>query len=152
MLANKSNFTIDALTVLKDAGAVTATGVGQVGGSNRIIDLAGDPAGTSVAPTAGMQPSPITPADAVIDVTACDATDTNETYVVYVEGSNSPTFASGNLVLAQIPIVRGSVGRFKLLFSNWQNNIAYRYIRCGHTLAGTTPSINYSMRLAKATS
>lgn len=151
MNANRQNLTHDALTVLKDAGAVTSSGVGQVGGSNKIIDLAGDPAGTSIPPTAGMAAAPDTPAEAVIDISACDAASTDETYALYVEGSTSPTFASGNQILAQIPITRGTTGRFKLPFSNWQNGTTHRYLRCGHTLGGTTPSINYTCRLAKQT-
>jgi len=150
MNAATNNRTWDALTVLKDAGAVTSSGVGQVGGSNKIIDLGGDPSGSTVAPTAGMGAGPNTPADCLIDVSACDSADGNETYVVYIELSNSSSFASGNIVAAQIPITRGSTGRFILPFSNWQQRTYYRYARVGHTLGGTTPSINYIARLGKA--
>lgn len=144
------NKTVDVLTILKDAGAVTSSGTGQVGGSAKIIDLAGDPTGTTTTPTAGMGSAPdIGMVETLIDVTACDAADTNETYVLYIEVSNSSSFASGNLVVAQIPIIRGTTGRFLLPFSNWQAGTYYRYVRIGHTLGGTTPSINYVARIGK---
>lgn len=152
MNAATFNKTFDALTLLKDAGAVTASGTGQVGGSARIIDLAGDPSGTSLPPTAGMGAAPDTPGEVLVDVSAADGTDGNETYEVYVEVSTSPTFASGNLIVGRVPVPRGAtgVGRYLIPYSNWQNRTYYRYVRVGHTLGGTTPSLNYVARLGKS--
>lgn len=117
--------TYDQLLLLKDAGAVTVTGVAQVGGANRVLDLGLASAGNVVA---------------VIDTLAAPVG--TGTYDISVEGSTDLAFTT--------PVQLGSMkltamGRNELHFSNRQGQTVYRYLRGRSTLGGTTPSINYTM-------
>lgn len=121
-------YTQDKDLIFKDAGAVTATGSDQVGGSAKIIDLG----------AARFE------AVLIVDVSACDATDSNETYAVNIELSNDAGFASGNVVPFTLNIPRGTTGRAEVAFTNVVFGTLYRYARTSRTLGGTTPSINYT--------
>ena len=134
------NYIFDSGLQLKDAGAVTTSGQGQVGGSARIVDLGdGDVRG-----------------DLVLDVSAIDTTSADESYKLILQGSNSASFASGNEGLAFIALgsatgVQGfnvvgaatAAGRYIVSFRNERGGTRYRYVRMQHVPAGTTPSINY---------
>lgn len=149
MLTDTKNATYDALTVLKDAGAVTSSGAAQVGGSNRTVDLGG-------AGSPGMAKSGQMVAEAVIDVTAFSGT--NPLAVLHVQGSND-NFASEVVNLGSIEIASGTgktaassldatPGRYILPFTNWRDGITYQYVRMYHAITGTV-SINYTSRIAK---
>lgn len=121
----------DASMLLHDgAAAVTSSAAGLVGGSARVFDT------ESTTSPVGRFPLAV-----VINVSALDLADTNETYDLIVEGSNSATFASGNQQLGSIVVA--ATGRYTLLVDNEQGGTVYRYIRIRAVLAGTTPSITY---------
>lgn len=138
-----AQFTYDNLLLLKDAGAVTATGVGQVSASNRILD-----SGSGAYHRGSV----------VIDVTAIDVSSADESYRLELQGSTSPTFASGiralaTVILGAAAVAPGGVasvtGAYILPFSNEYTGTLYRYFRMSHTIAGTTPSINYTAFLSQ---
>jgi hypothetical protein len=138
-----AQFTYDNLLLLKDAGAVTATGVGQVSASNRILDLgSGSYHRGSV----------------IIDVTAIDIASGDELYRLELQGSTSPSFASGiralaTVILGHSSVVPGgtssTVGAQIVPFATEYQGVLYRYARMAHTLSGTTPSINYTAYLSQ---
>ncbi len=129
----RNTATYDNLLLLKDAGAVTSSGAAQVSSVARVIDLGAAFAGN---------------VRAIIDNSALDTADANETYRVDVQGSNDITFASGVVVLGSVTVTVASA-RNEASFSNAQGDTVYRYVRAYHTLAGTTPSINYTAFIAK---
>lgn len=116
----------DALAVLHDGTALTATGVGSV----PFYDVG------AVARF---------PAVAVINVTALDLASANETYDAIIEGSVDSAFTAAKQ-LGSLTI--GAVGRYTVLFDNDQAGVVYRYIRYRPVLAGTTPSITAPVYLA----
>jgi len=119
-------YNFDAELELKDAGAITSSAPAQVGGEARILDVG----------------SARWEAVAVINVTDIDEADTDETYELEIQGSNSATFASGNETLIKVPVTK--TGRIEVPFVNQKYGDAYRYIRAVTTVGGTTPSINYT--------
>ena len=143
MAINQKGFTYDHSLLLKDAGAVTASGVGQVGGSNRIIDIGASRMDLRV----------------IVDVSVIDTSSTDESYRLRVQFSNSPTFA--NTIVAPVSVelgvasvtgnsaATGNGTRLELACANEYNGVTYRYMRVSHVLAGTTPSINYTAYAVK---
>lgn len=119
-------YNFDAELELKDAGAITASAAAQVGGEARVLDL-------GAARWEGV---------AVINTTALDLADSNETYEVQIQLSNSATFASGNETFVKVPIT--ALGRVEVPFVNQKYGTAYRYARLNTVVGGTTPSINYT--------
>lgn len=157
MKANRFSQVVDANTILKDAGALTASAACQVGGSARVIDT-----GASIGPSAGMGDGPLTPGTIVIDVTAMDITSTNEIYDIVLQGSPDAAFGTaGNIVeLATLSLgAKGPkrtdcdkddvIGRYLLPFVNWYAGTHYRYLRLYVAIGGTTPSINFTAFMGK---
>lgn len=138
------NFTYDAALLLKDSVAVTASGAAQVAAAAKVFDTGFVSGG----------PSALFKGFAVIDVTALNIATADELYTITVQGSNSPTFASGieNLAALQLgaaavrPGGAGAslVGRYELCFQNEQADVMYEYIRVFITVAGTGPSITFT--------
>ena len=139
-MSKSENRTIDTLTQLKDAGAITASAAALVSASAAIVDL-----GT------GHKFSNI-----ILNVTAVKVSVGDEQYLICVQGSNSATFASGiqNLAIfdwSDAAVQSGAsdkdgvVGQAVLPFTNSMDNgnTVYRYLRLYHEIAGTLPSINY---------
>jgi len=126
-----SKNTYDNLLLLKDAGAVTATGAAQVGGSARVIDVGLASVGN---------------AKAVIDTSAIDTVTGDETYRVAIQGAEAIGFATP-VELAAVLVT--AAGRVDLPFSNVKGGTTYRYIRAHNTVGGTTPSINATIFVAK---
>ena len=131
---NPRNFTFDALLQLRDAVAMTASGAMQVGGSNKIVDLG-----------AGLVEGNL-----VLDVSAIDVSSTDESYTVYLEGSNASDFSSGivplvakplGIAVANVRSAASGTGRHVIPFTNEENGTVYRYVRGYVVIAGTTPSI-----------
>jgi hypothetical protein len=135
--------TFDAATELKDAGAVTASGAAQVGGSARVVNVGNG----------------ILQAVLVIDVDALDITTGDEAYEVRLQGSSSPTFATDVHVLTSKRVgdstttgesVDAGVGRYTLPFVNSSDGeTPLPYLRAYHVIAGTTPSANYRAWITK---
>jgi hypothetical protein len=137
MGARAHNF--DKLLELKDAGAITASAAAQVAAANRILDM-------GAARFEGV---------VKVNVTAIDISSADEVYDLFVQGSNSSTFASGienlaalNLGAAALALratAQASVaGIYEISVTNEQADVTYRYIRMFTRVAGTTPSINYT--------
>ena len=119
-------YNFDALLNLKTAGAITASAAAQVSGANQILDVG----------AARFE------AVAVINVTALDVADGNETYRVAIQGSNDATFATGVEEMASTTVT--AAGKIELGFVNRKYGTQYRYLRAYTTIGGTTPSINYT--------
>lgn len=128
----------DAELIFHDgAAAVTADGAGQVASAARIHDV-GQARFEAVM---------------LVDVTALDIVSNDERYIVLVQGSSSPTFASNieNLVAIELGATEvraggakdSTVGRYELPFCNEQDNEIYRYLRVYVDVAGTTPSLTF---------
>lgn len=156
---NDRTYSFDANLELSDnAAAYTASGWAQKGGADGLIDLGGNQ-GTSPVQQARID------AVCVIDVTALDATTTDEAYRLIVAGSNDPAFANGTAqVLAEMEIAGGILsvlglggagvtktgvtGRYELPFTNNVAGNYYQYVKLYHVLTGTSPSINYEAFVA----
>ena len=91
----------------------------------------------------------------VIDVTAIEIASNDERFLIHVQGSDSPTFASGvqnlaTLELAALGVRTGDagvslVGRYELQFVNEQAGLTYSYIRAYTVATGTIATgVNYS--------
>lgn len=129
--------TFDAATELKDAGAVTASGAANVGGSARVVNVGNG----------------IINAVMHIDVDAIDITTGDEGYEIRLQGSSSATFASDVHVIATKRVGDSTttgesadtgVARYSVPFSNTgDGSTPLPYLRVYHVIAGTTPSVNY---------
>lgn len=137
-MANQySMFQYDDALVLKDAGLVASTTT-----ETTILDLG----------------SGIVDGFLVLDVSAVEVADTNEIYLICLEGSNVAAMTSGSVTLAQIEMGNATApadadtgtGRFAIPFRNEQNGTVYRYVRIYTEIAGTIASgINFSAFVAK---
>jgi hypothetical protein len=137
-------FAYDNLLLLKDAGALTATGVGQVGGQPKILDLGQNAFNSGVL---------------VLNVSAIDATTGDESYRIDWQGSTSPTFASGIVILAS-RLLGGTTATgmsaatapdiYYVPFAAELGGTSYRYARLNVVIGGTTPSINFTAFLSPA--
>jgi hypothetical protein len=94
----------------------------------------------------------------VLDVSAVEVADTNETYLICLEGSTVDGMATGSVCLAQIEMGNASApadadtgtGRFAIPVRNEQAGTLYRYVRIYTEVAGTVGTgINFSAFLAK---
>lgn len=129
MSLRKSN-TYDNLLLLKDAGAVTASGAATVGGSARVLDLG---------------PAWIGMAKAVIETSALVATGT---YTVTLQGSTDAVFTTPVTLASTTVVSSAAANRNELPFDNQQADVTYRYVRAFITTGGTSPSINCVIFLA----
>jgi hypothetical protein len=146
---NDRTYTFDANLQFSDAAAaITATGYTQVGGAQAILDLGGNQ-GSSPVQQSRME------AVAVFDVTAIDISSGNETYKLVVVGSNDPGLATGNVVLGEMMIGKGTsldilngadsvTGRYEIFFCSNVAGSLYEYVSVYVIAAGTTPSITFS--------
>jgi hypothetical protein len=122
--------TYDHALLLKDAGAVTSSAAGTVSSAAKVLDIG---SGELVA-------------DLVVDVSALDTGDGNETYELKLEFSAVSGFSPD---VDGVKYVVTSIGRKVIPFTNLVAGTVYRYCRIYATLAGTTPSINYTAYIAK---
>lgn len=113
------DFLYDAQSVLEDGAGATTT---SAAGSNTLDIGAG-----VVAPGTYV----------VLNVSALDLANADETYRVSVQGSNDSF--STNAELGSILVT--STGRWIVAFYNFQDGTVYREIRLFFTNGGTTPSI-----------
>jgi hypothetical protein len=128
---SRPSYTFDALLEFKDAGLIAADGLAQVDGANKTVDVG-----------AGLFE-----ADMVVDVTALEVASGDERYEMMVQGSNSPTFASGIAQLATFVVGDATVtggdaddgtGRYVFGFSNrGKDETLYRYLRLNFDVGGT---------------
>lgn len=125
--------TFDAATELSDGlTAASATGVGQVGGVARVVNV-----GTGLI-------------EAVLNV-AVDAMDTgtgDETYSFDLEAANTPDFSSGVVVLDTVTME--ATGHEQKPITNMKGGNRYPYLRIKANLAGTTPSTTFRAYITKS--
>ena len=132
---------LDTEHILKDAGAVTSSGYGEVDSSPKAVNL-GDG---------------LIRGNLVIDISEVKITDKDESYTINLMGGNDSNFNSEvSLCSKEIGahgVLEGSVdaklSRVVLPFMNEERGIVYPYVRVRHVISGTSPSINYSARLEK---
>ncbi len=152
------NRTYDLLAVLKDAGAITASAAGTVSSAAAVFDTQGDT--NSIA---GFN----RPADAelhfsvLVDISAVDIVSNDESYWIMIQGSPDAAFtAAGVAELCAIHVGAKEtklsdsdkddvVGRYIFSGSNERVGTVYRYLRAYIVVAGTTPSINATIRLVQ---
>jgi hypothetical protein len=136
---NQLDSTFDAALQLKDAGAVTATGAGQVGGVNRSVNLG----------------AAIVQGVFVVDIAALDVAGLDETYDIRLQVSSDPTFATDVTIAARVqsgPVATtgqdsAGVGRQSRPFINiGEDGAPKAYARVYHSIGAgaATASINYS--------
>lgn len=124
-------------------GLVAADAVGSVDGDDIIADLG-----------AGLVEG-----HAVVDVSAIEIASNDEIYKISLQGSNSATFASGIVDLAEITLgaaeviggdVDSTVGRYIVPFRTEKNGTIYRYVRAYTDVAGAIATgCNFKIYLAK---
>jgi hypothetical protein len=134
---NILNATFDAALQLKDAGSISASGAGQVGGAPRVVNL-----GTGFV--SGVLN---------VDFAAYDRTTGDESYDVRLQVSSDPNFASDVTIAARVEIGTPATtgednvpvgGRRQVPFNNMgEDGVPKAYARLYTVLAGTTPSINH---------
>lgn len=129
---DRNSHTYDNLTLLKDAGAITASGAATVGGVARVLDLGLD---------ARMR------CDVIIDPSVVDMADANETYRVAIEGCASAGFGSDVVELTSVAV--RDTSRHVVGLNNQVGSTIYRYVRANMTVGGTTPSFNGTIYLGK---
>ena len=150
----RRNYTFDANMLLEDGGAAhSAAGWGNVGGAQSIVDLGGNQGITITLPSIS-DSSSITPQQArgdfvcvIYNVAATIAG--SDIYRFSLVGSNSPSMASGNVVLGQLQFGKGSAmdppgagdstaplgsgnypagWQYELLFTNEYANVPQQYV------------------------
>jgi hypothetical protein len=141
----RRTYSYDNDLLLKDTGAITATAAAQVGGAAKVHDCG---ANTRID------------AMLVIDVSAIEIDSANEEYDIIVQGSTASAFTAGTIQnLAQMNLgstsvrqgapIDTTVGRYELPFTNFQDDVAYRYIRVYIVIAGTiVTGINFTAYMA----
>jgi hypothetical protein len=159
------NFPLVSELRLKDAGAVASSAAGTVGGQAAVVDLQQQAPGfAGNAPAASFARFAV-----VVDWTACEVDSSNELYRLTIEGSDSPTFASGVYTVAERRFGHSSVtgnatstppsGRLALYADNVACTSAtdgsavraLRYVRCFLTVTGTAASgFNYFASIVPA--
>lgn len=118
----------DADLVLHDgAAAITADGSGQDGGSDAELSVG----------AARFE------AVAVVNITACDDGNSDETYELQIRGA-AATGMSSAVVLAAVPITRGDTGRLEIPFVNVQYDTVYPFVDLYVDVGGTSPSITFT--------
>lgn len=134
----------DAALELKDAGsAITANGVAQVGGVNRVVNVG----------KAFLQ------ATLIIDVDLMDVSSNDETYELTLQGSTTPDFSADVVNIATVKVGKATglgessdagIGRYAVGFINTRDGVKpYPYLRMTHKTSGTTPSFNYRAFITK---
>jgi hypothetical protein len=133
---NQMDITFDAATQLKDAGAITSTGAGQVGGVARVVNVG--PAILSGSFT--------------VDISALDVAGGDESYDIRLQASSDPTFASDVSVVARVTAGAGlgedsmGVGRRSVPFNNIGGDGQPKAYLRSYAVIGAgagTASINY---------
>lgn len=143
---NQKDATFDYLLRLKDAGVIGTSAAAQVSSADKILDMGAQRFDGRV----------------LIDITECEVASGNEEYRILVQGSTSPTFASGvwNLgalqlgdsTVSQETVDTAATRHQEIAFCNEVNGVIYRYIRVYTFVAGTVATgIGYTANLvAKA--
>jgi len=147
---NRPSFTYDNALLMKDAGLIAADAAWTVSAAAKILDV-------GTGRYCGI---------VICDISALEIATGDERYNLIIQGSTSPTFASGIVILAMLPVGDGStigtafgssgvdvddlVGRYEIPFCNERNNIYYQYVRGFTDVTGTIATgINFTAWCAK---
>ena len=155
------DYTLDALTQLKDAGAVTATAAAQVDSAARVLDFGNLTVGPVVEQIA------YTRAWLVIDVATIERDTADEVYDLVLQLSddtsgNGVGFDAGDVVVPKVVIhlgeelgpdadadADGASGRIAVMVDNERLGVVYRFARMAHVISGTiVTGINYQAFLS----
>jgi len=131
----------DETSKLKDAGAVTSSGYGEVDASPQVVNLG-----------AGLVRGNV-----IIDVDAMVMQGNDQLYGLHLIGGSDASFtqeaALATLELGAKEVIEddldSKLARYVVPFENEKNGIVYPFIRIRHEISGTSPSINYQARLEK---
>jgi hypothetical protein len=132
---------LDDQHILKDAGAVTSSGYGEVDATAKVVNLG----------------SGLVRGNLIIEATAMAMQDNDELYQLHLMGGDDSSFTN-TVALATIEIgckevtesnLDSKLGRYVVAFESEKNGVVYPYVRIRHAISGTTPSINYTCRLEK---
>ena len=131
----------DNVFILKDDGAVTSTGYGEVDAAAQVVDVG----------------SGLVRGNVIIEIDAVKVSAGDELFVLHLCGSSDESFTQQvSLASKEIGAAGSLVGnldskisRVILCFQNEERGIHYRYLRIKHVISGTSPSINYRARLEK---
>jgi hypothetical protein len=133
----------DYTHTMKDAGLVAASAAGQVDSEDKIVNLG-----------AGRVDGKM-----IIDVTAIEIADNDESYDIQLQGSSESDFASTIEVLASMKLGAAEVldgdqdstiGRYEVPFSTLKHGTVYPYVREYCALGATVSTgINFSAHLVK---
>lgn len=116
---------VDEALILKDLVTTTVSGAGEVDAVAKIFDTGGG----------------FFEGGLLVDVTSIDITDGDEEYNIHVQGSSSPTFASGLASVVKFELgdatqivsdVDIGTGRYIIPFNNQVDGTIYRYLRVFH--------------------
>jgi hypothetical protein len=149
---------IDATTMMSEGQVLTATGYANNRNSGQ-LDIGG---------TLGVA-QPVSGAGRTemiwsIDIPSCDYSSGDETYRLFLFGSNDAAFGNGNVEnLAAHDLAAASAGRvvptilgaspagkrIQILVSNLMHGIQYRYLRTYAVVGGTTPSITLTSWISR---
>lgn len=131
---------LDVALLLKDAGAITADGVTQVDGADKVLEIGH-----------GRYTGEI-----VVDITAIDVASGNETYAIRTQFSDDAGFGSGVVNGATLEVgaaVSGAdateAGRYVLPFTNVVGDVQRKYMRVFVDVGGTSPSIDFQAFVGK---
>lgn len=134
--------TFDYSLYLDDGGSITASAAGEIGGTDKILDLG-----------AGLVEGSV-----IVDVTELDVDTGNEIVTLGVQISSSATFASDYYQVASLQIgdaaaIAGdtdmTTGRYVIPFNNLiKDGTTKRYMRMYWTIAGTVAGFSATAYLA----
>ena len=126
---------------LKDAGAVTSSGYGEVDAAAKVVNLG----------------SGLVRGNVIIDVSAMVFQENDQLYKLHLMGGDDESFTK-EVALATLEVgpketIEGNLdsklASYVMPFENEQNGITYPHVRVRHVISGTSPSINYQARLEK---
>ena len=131
----------DEIFILKDSGAVTSTGYGQVDASAQVVNVG----------------SGLVRGNVIIDIDAIKVSANDEIYTLHLVGGSDDSFTQEVSLCSKEIGAAGAlqgnrdskISRVVLPFQNEERGVNYPYMRIKHVIAGTSPSINYRARLEK---
>ena len=132
---------LDTEHTLKDAGAVTSSGYGQVDASAKVVNLG----------------EGLVRGNLALDISAVKISAKDESYTIHLMGGTDANF-TGEVSLCSKELghnaslqgnVDSKLSRVTLPFQNEERGLVYPYVRVRHVISGASPSINYQARLEK---
>jgi hypothetical protein len=132
---------LDTEHILKDAGAVTASGYGTVDAEAKVVNLG----------------KGLVRGNLVVDISAIDISAGNEAYTIHLMGGSDGDFTEevslASKELGASGALEGNldsaISRVVIPFQNEDRGVIYPYVRIRHVISGAGPSINYTARLEK---